>query len=171
MSWMSCKQFATTFPTACTMGTDASTILLVNRTTVKSDNVDLAVTWPNGITSHYDLNDVQKYHVNNLYEPTVRNEPMSLAPEAVNPPRVSQVVSPNPFNPTTNISFNLPEAANVELKVYNLMGQEVATLISGSLTAGNHRVIFDAHALPSGLYFSRLTTGSSSMMTRMLLMK
>lgn len=171
MDWQQSKQIATTFPSISASSCDASTILLVNRTTVKADNVNLVVQWPNGITRRYTLGDVTKNQVNNLYEPANSEDPNTMERSRVLTASVPQVISPNPFNPTTNISFNLPEAANVQLKVYNVMGQEVATLVNGALEAGNHRVTFDAGALPSGLYISRLTAGGTSSMTRMLLMK
>lgn len=63
---------------------------------------------------------------------------------------------PNPFNPTTTISIDLPEPGWVLLKVYNAIGQEVATLIEGYKEAGTHRAIFDGAGLSSGIYFYRL---------------
>ena len=65
---------------------------------------------------------------------------------------------PNPFNPSTMIRFDLPEASVVTLKVYNLLGQEVATLLSDeSMAAGFQQLRFDASQLPSGVYLYRLT--------------
>lgn len=78
---------------------------------------------------------------------------------------------PNPFNPSTKIKFNVPEAANVKLIVYNILGQEVATLINGEIPAGQHEVTFNASSLPSGAYLYRLQQGSSVMVRKMLLLK
>ena len=79
---------------------------------------------------------------------------------------------PNPFNPTTNISFNLANAAEVNLTVYNLLGQKVATLISGkTMTSGAHSIGFDASALSSGVYLYRLEAGSFVSNKRMTLIK
>ncbi|MBI1804698.1 MAG: carboxypeptidase regulatory-like domain-containing protein [Ignavibacteriae bacterium] len=79
---------------------------------------------------------------------------------------------PNPFNPTTSISFSLPMATNVTLKLYNLIGQEVATLIDGKeYEAGQHTVRFDATKLTSGIYFYRLQAGSFVSVRKMILMK
>ncbi len=64
---------------------------------------------------------------------------------------------PNPFNPTTTITFDLPEASNVTLKIYNILGQEVATLLDHAATdAGNQAVDFDASRLASGVYLYRI---------------
>ncbi len=78
---------------------------------------------------------------------------------------------PNPFNPSTTIQFSLPTASNVELTVYNLLGQRVETLIDQQLEAGEHVVNFDAGALASGIYFYRLRTDDASSTRKMLLMK
>jgi hypothetical protein len=79
---------------------------------------------------------------------------------------------PNPFNPTTNISFSLKDAAPVKLTVYNLLGQEVATLISGKvMNAGTHSVAFNAASLSSGVYIYRLEAGSFVSNKRMTLIK
>jgi uncharacterized protein (TIGR03790 family) len=79
---------------------------------------------------------------------------------------------PNPFNPSTNISFMLEETGHATLKIYNVLGQEVATLFNGDLEAGvEQSVMFDAHALASGLYFSILESGGQRTVLRMLLSK
>ena len=79
---------------------------------------------------------------------------------------------PNPFNPTTNISFSLKDAVPVKLTVYNLLGQEVATLISGKvMNAGTHTVAFNASSMSSGVYIYRLEAGSFVSNKRMTLIK
>lgn len=78
---------------------------------------------------------------------------------------------PNPFNPTTTIAFDLAEAGFTTLKVYNLLGQEVATLVEGMLPASTHQVTFDATALPSGTYLYRLASGDHTRQRMLMLVK
>jgi hypothetical protein len=78
---------------------------------------------------------------------------------------------PNPFNPTTTIGYQLSAAGQVELKVYNLLGQEVVTLVNGYRAAGAYSATLDAANLPSGVYLYRLTVGSSTATRKMVLMK
>jgi hypothetical protein len=78
---------------------------------------------------------------------------------------------PNPFNPTTTLSFALPQAGSVKLSVYNVTGREVATLVNGWRDAGNHEVTFDATGLASGLYVYQLTAGDFHATSKMMLMK
>ena len=83
---------------------------------------------------------------------------------------------PNPFNPSTSIRFSLPVDAQVTIGVYNLVGEKVAEIASGNLSAGSHNITFDASKLTSGIYFYRLdATGSSgktfSSVKKMTLMK
>jgi hypothetical protein len=79
---------------------------------------------------------------------------------------------PNPFNPSTNIQFALPRAGKVELKVYNLLGQVVATLVNGQYATGSYEVQWNATRLASGMYFYRLTVDNNVVDTRkMMLLK
>lgn len=78
---------------------------------------------------------------------------------------------PNPFNPATNIKFNLPEAENVTLKIYNQTGEEVATLIDNTVMKGTNTVRLDGSNLASGVYFYRLSAGKFTQVRKMLLLK
>ena len=78
---------------------------------------------------------------------------------------------PNPFNPTTNIRYKVPAAGQVNVSVYDLIGRKVAVLVDGNVPAGEHTVQFDASALNSGVYFYRLTSGSTSITKKMMLIK
>ena len=78
---------------------------------------------------------------------------------------------PNPFNPSTEIQFDLPEDAMVLLVVYDVLGREVARLVQEELRAGTHRAHFDAGNLPSGVYFYRIQAGDFHRTHRMTLLK
>jgi N-acetylneuraminic acid mutarotase len=78
---------------------------------------------------------------------------------------------PNPFNPSTKISFALPERGNVSLKVYDLLGGEVAQLVNGEIEAGSYDLSFNASDLPSGIYFYKLQAGSFVETKKMILLK
>ncbi len=78
---------------------------------------------------------------------------------------------PNPFNPTTIIPFYLPAVEHVALKIYDVAGNEVATLIEGKMTSGWHRIKFDAAGFASGVYFYQLNAGSFSAQKKFLLVK
>lgn len=78
---------------------------------------------------------------------------------------------PNPFNPSTNISFTIPISEEVRLEVFNLLGQSVAVIADGRLSAGSHTLSFDGSGLSSGVYIYRLTGSGFSETRKMLLIK
>ena len=78
---------------------------------------------------------------------------------------------PNPFNPTTNIEFSIPKSEFVTLKVYNILGEEVATLVSEKLAAGSYKYDWNASDLASGVYLYRLQAGDYVDVKKMILMK
>lgn len=78
---------------------------------------------------------------------------------------------PNPFNPVTNITFDLPAENNVELKVFDIIGKEIRTLVNGQMKAGSHSVVFDASDLPSGVYFYTIKAGTFTETKKMILIK
>ena len=78
---------------------------------------------------------------------------------------------PNPFNPSTTINYNLPEAANVKLIIYNILGQEIKTLVKEFKEAGVHTVNFNASELNSGLYIYKIEAGSFTQTRKMTLIK
>ena len=78
---------------------------------------------------------------------------------------------PNPFNPTTTIQFQIPKTDFVTLKIYDVIGNEIAVPVNNILEAGTHRIQFDASSLTSGIYFYRISTGSFSEIKKMTLIK
>jgi len=78
---------------------------------------------------------------------------------------------PNPFNPATTIRYAVPQAEQVRLTVYDLLGREVAVLVDRRMAAGEHAVVFEAAGLPSGMYLYRLEAGAFSQTRRLVLIK
>ncbi len=78
---------------------------------------------------------------------------------------------PNPFNPSTNIMYDIPESGNVELKIYDILGREVITLVDEYKTAGRYTVQFDATTLPTGVYIYRITAGGFVRAKKMILLR
>ncbi len=74
--------------------------------------------------------------------------------------------SPNPFNPTTKIPFALPQATHATMKIYDLSGREVVTLLDREMPAGHHSLVLNSNELASGIYFYRLTTTDGKTMSR-----
>jgi len=78
---------------------------------------------------------------------------------------------PNPFNPSTTINFALPKTSNVKLTIYNALGKEVATLVNGTMEAGNHSTVWNASNNASGMYFFKLEAGNFTSTKKMMLIK
>ena len=76
-----------------------------------------------------------------------------------------------PFNPDTTIKYSVPSSNRVSLKVYDILGNEVATIVNEYKPAGSYEVEFDASGLPSGIYFYKLQTGPFVKMKKMILLK
>ena len=79
--------------------------------------------------------------------------------------------NPNPFNPATSIEYKIPSTENVILKVYDISGREIATLVNERKTQGNYKVIFDGSRLTSGVYMYRLQAGNYSITKKMVFLK
>lgn len=78
---------------------------------------------------------------------------------------------PNPFNSATRIDFSLPRSGFVTLKVFNMIGREVATLVNGERSAGHHNVLWEAGELPTGVYFCRLQSGNSWQTRKLMILR
>ena len=98
---------------------------------------------------------------------SIRDSDSPLKPEGA----ILYQAYPNPFNASTMISFRLPSSGFVSLKIYNLLGKEITTLISGELSGGRHVQPWDASNFPSGIYFYRLQSGKYDVARKMILMR
>ena len=78
---------------------------------------------------------------------------------------------PNPFNPVTTIQYSIHQRANVSLKVYDVLGREVLTLVNEEKTAGNYVAVFNGNKLTSGVYFYCLQAGSCTETKKLMLLK
>ncbi len=99
--------------------------------------------------------------------PTILPNPSNNLPERYN----LYQNYPNPFNPITNISFDVPKDEFVSLKIYDILGKEVAVLVNEQIKAGNYKLQFDGSKLSSGTYFYSLETSSFREVKRMTLIK
>lgn len=90
-----------------------------------------------------------------------------------NPPDMFQLSQnyPNPFNPSTRIQYSVNSTKNVTLKVYNLLGIEIATLVNEEKSAGEYNVEFNGSNLPSGIYFYEMKAGSLTQTRKMILLR
>jgi hypothetical protein len=114
-----------------------------------------------------------KYKLTQIDFDGTRNELKEIEVEIENLPLQFALLQnyPNPFNPATAIKFSLPEAGFVTLKVYDILGKEVKSLISGNMEKGAHEIIFDSEDLSSGVYVYKLTAAGYSSAKKMLLSK
>jgi hypothetical protein len=96
-----------------------------------------------------------------------QNERQSLIPEKF----ALHTAYPNPFNPATTISFDIPQISNVTVTVFNVLGQRVATLVNELLPGGNHSRIWDASRFGSGIYFVKMESGTFTETRKITLMK
>ena len=78
---------------------------------------------------------------------------------------------PNPFNPTTTINFSIPNGSKVRLRVYDVLGREVSSLVNSYLPGGNYSYQFNGKGLSSGVYFYKLTTDEFSAVKKLNLLK
>ena len=92
-------------------------------------------------------------------------------PLRLRPVSFSLAAFPNPFNPTTTLRFTLPQAGRVTLRIYDLLGREVTTLLDAPRAAGSYALPFDGSHLATGLYFARIENASASQVQKLLLVK
>lgn len=100
------------------------------------------------------------------------NNSVSVEEEEIMPAEITLEQNyPNPFNPSTRISYQLPARTNVTLKVYNMLGNEIRTLVDKAQSSGSYSVDFNADNLAAGVYFYCLNAGSYSVTKKMMLLK
>ncbi len=109
---------------------------------------------------------------NDIIASQVKGSVINRISDATNPNSfILEQNYPNPFNPSTKIQFSIPRETNVNLGVYNMLGQLVTTIYNGKLESGTHYVEFDGSQLPSGIYFYRLEAENFVKTKKMTLMK
>lgn len=141
-----------------------------NGTTTVEHSYDFADnTVLNGVTYQYRISDVDINGVESIHEQIVSATPVA---ESTIPTEYALHQNyPNPFNSSTTIRFDIKEAGNVNIKVFDLLGREVATLVNEQLSAGTHSVSWDASGVASGIYLYRIKSGEFSATKKLLLLK
>ena len=116
---------------------------------------------------------VMSNSANNYYINVNVDLSVDIAEDGIDAPRDFELGQnyPNPFNSATEIGFSLPTAGNVELDVYNVLGQKIAVLVSGRLEPGAYKARWDASSVASGIYYYKLTTESFTKIRQMTLIK
>jgi hypothetical protein len=135
---------------------------------------DLYRWWPDEYAAWEAQKDAEWNRITNWLETGVDSDDPTSVREIAGDLPAEFVLSqnyPNPFNPTTNIRYSIPTGSEVTLKIYNYLGQHVATLVDGYQDAGNYVATFNGAGLSSGVYFYRLEAGSVTMTKRLTLVK
>jgi hypothetical protein len=118
-----------------------------------------------GVADWWDFFDFPK----GKEELTLAEADKTITDNQENPVKTEEF--PNPFNNQTTIQFELPQDGFVSLKIYNVLGQEVANLVSQTLTAGSHKYVWNANSVASGIYFYRLESDGKVYRKKLILMK
>jgi len=118
----------------------------------------------NEYPEHILENSIKSY-TNNSIKPLVKKEETTITETKL------FANYPNPFNPSTIIKYQLSEASQVSLKVYDVMGRKITTLVNRFQDKGSYYITFNASGLADGVYFYRLNTNGTEHISRMLLMK
>jgi len=145
-----------------------------NSLTLQNSELDLGNVIFNYNETKGDISISTKYSfdgVNWNYGPTIILSPTAIGDELV-PTKFSLSQNyPNPFNPSTTINFALPISTEVSLKVFDILGREIATLVNEQMAQGIHTIQFDAKHLASGVYFYQLEAGKFRTVKKMMLLK
>jgi len=139
--------------------------------------------YPNGTELLYEVSEYSSYYNSYSYDNSwadtygyfslekQKNNNVSIGIAKEIPTEYKIENYPNPFNPTTSISYQLPQDGYVTIKVYDILGKEIATLVNENKTAGYYKVNFDASRLTSGVYIYRISSNNFSLSKKMLLTK
>jgi hypothetical protein len=101
----------------------------------------------------------------------VPDDPTAIAHHMITTRYVLAQNYPNPFNPTTKINYQIPELSFVTINVFDVLGNEIETLVNEEKPIGTHTIEFDASSLPSGIYFYQLKTNNITQTKKMILLK
>ncbi len=151
-----------------------TTVLTDNAGNGGTDDVSFAAVSARYVRLYMTVKNSSSYRVNDMevYAGLAKSVASSASENEAAPEEFMLAQNyPNPFNPSTSITFSMPEAAHVTLKVYSVLGAEVATLVEGQQEAGQHTVEFAAHTLPSGIYYYVLKSGEIKLVRKLLLVK
>ncbi len=132
----------------------------------------LEIRWPNGLRESYANVSVKEFY--NAVEGQGLNPIMSginIISSEVPDNFILYQNYPNPFNPSTNLEFEISQLGFVTLKIYDMIGKEIMTLINTNLTPGTYKYKFDASSLPGGVYFYKLSSGNFSNTKKMVVLK
>jgi len=138
-------------------------------------NDTINIVWACGINNGIDSVRLESAWAKSIYD----NEYIVTAPNQISNPTDKKFAKeyalnqnyPNPFNPSTTIEFSIPKTEYVTLKIYNILGKEVTTLVSDKLTPGIHKYTWDATDFASGLYYYRIETSDPSTSSGQLFVK
>ena len=130
-----------------------------NQNTLTNTKIDDFVFFDTALTAD-DVTAVYNGNISDVENLTAAAKEFSLAQNY-----------PNPFNPSTRIDYTLGKSSNVELSVYNVTGQKVATLVNGLENVGNHHVVWNASEVPAGIYLYELKTDHTTQIKKMMLVK
>jgi len=155
----------------CTASGDKHSVTMCNNRSITDggeDNSGAVIAWVDDRNFGLSGEDVFAQHIKSTSD-------LGDSHAGGNPNQIDKAIlnqnSPNPFNPSTVISFNLPKADFVTIKIFDMLGREVTTLINKQLNSGAHSVVWNANGLTSGAYFYKIQAGSFSEIKKMLLVK
>ena len=134
--------------------------------TVRVENVDIRLMDESGKLVNVNLNSGDEVVINNA---TIQK--LMVTKESLPEMYSLEQNYPNPFNPSTKIKFNINEGSFISLVIYDILGNQVTTLVNEEKPAGSYEVTFNADNLPSGIYLARLTGGSKTSTIKVSLVK